>query len=71
MIKAKITKNIIRKTDNTLGLTPKQIIIGIAGGLIGAGEYFLLKSYIPTSTLMTIIFIPLTLYCLKKSKASE
>ena len=57
MIKAKITKNIIRKTDNTLGLTPKQILIGIVGTIIGACEYFLLKAYIPTSTLMTIIFI--------------
>ena len=57
MIKAKITKNIIRKTDNTLGLTPKQILIGIVGALIGIGEYYLLKSYISTSTLMTIVFV--------------
>ena len=57
MIKAKITKNIIRKTENSLGLTPKQIIIGLVGVLIGVGEYSLLKNVLTTSTVMTIVFI--------------
>lgn len=57
MIKAKITKNIIRKTQNSLGLTPKQIIIGIIGVMIGIGEYFMLKNVLSTSTVMTIVFM--------------
>lgn len=56
MIKAKITKNIIRKSSNSLGLSMKQIIIGISAAAMGIVLYFLLKNVLPMQTLMTIIF---------------
>ncbi len=64
MIKAKITKNIIRKTDNTLGLSFKQIAIGIAAAVTGVIEYIGLKPYIQTTNLMTLIFITLAVIIL-------
>jgi len=59
MIKAKITKNIMKKTNNSLGLTTKQIIIaGIACG-IGILMYLLLKNVLSFGVLSTLIFIVL------------
>lgn len=57
MIKAKITKNIIRKSSNSLGLSMKQIIIGISAAAMGIVLYFLLRNVLPMQTLMTIIFV--------------
>lgn len=57
MIKAKITKNIIKKTNNSLGLTPKQIIIAVIAFVIGLAMYFLLKDFMDFTTLSTLIFI--------------
>lgn len=59
MIKAKITKNIMKKTNNSLGLTKKQMIItGIACG-IGILMYLLLKDVMSFGVLSTLIFIVL------------
>lgn len=57
MIKAKITKNIIRKSSNSLGLSMKQIIVGISAAIMGIVLYFLLRNILPMQTLMTMIFI--------------
>ncbi len=57
MIKAKITKNIIRKSSNSLGLSMKQIVIGISAAAMGILLFFLLKNVLPMQILMTIIFI--------------
>lgn len=59
MIKAKITKNIIKKTNNSLGLTPKQIVITAIAFAIGILTYFLLKSFLSFTVLSTLIFIEL------------
>lgn len=56
MIKVKITKNIIRKSKNSLGLSAKQIVIALIGFLIGVLLYVSLKNVIPLSFLMWIIF---------------
>lgn len=59
MIKAKVTKNIMKKTNNSLGLTTRQIVImGIACG-IGILMYFLLKNILSFGVLSTLIFIVL------------
>lgn len=59
MIKAKVTKNIMKKTNNSLGLTTRQIVImGIACG-IGILMYFLLKNVLSFGVLSTLIFIVL------------
>lgn len=59
MIKAKITKNIMKKTNNSLGLTKKQMVItGIACG-IGMLMYFFLKDYMSFTLLSSLIFIEL------------
>lgn len=56
MIKAKVTKNIMKKTNNSLGLTTKQMVIaGIACG-IGILMYFLLKNTLSFTVLSTLIF---------------
>lgn len=57
MIKAKITKNIIRKSSNSLGLSMKQIIIGTVAAAIGVVLFFSLKNIMPLQVLMTLIFI--------------
>ena len=57
MIKAKITKNIIKKSSNSLGLNMKQIVIGLVAIAIGITLFFLLKNVLPMQVLMTIIFI--------------
>lgn len=57
MIKAKITKNIIRKSSNSLGLSMKQIVIGILAATMGIILFALLKNVLPMQILMTIIFI--------------
>ena len=54
MIKAKITKNIMKKTNNSLGLTPKQMIITGIALAIGILMYFLLKNYMSFTVLSTI-----------------
>ncbi len=59
MIKVKITKNIIRKTKNSLGITPKQILIGCTAALIGVILYFSLRNVMHTEVLMTLIFVVL------------
>lgn len=61
MIKAKITKNIIRKSKNSLGISPKQMIIGGAGACTGVLLFFLLRNKLPLTLLMTIIFIYLAI----------
>ena len=59
MIKAKITKNIMKKTNNSLGLTPKQMIITGIALAIGILMYFLLKNYMSFTVLSTLIFLEL------------
>ena len=59
MIKAKITKNIMKKTNNSLGLTTKQMIITGVALAIGLLMYFLLKNYMSFTVLSTLIFIEL------------
>ena len=59
MIKAKITKNIMKKTNNSLGLTPKQMIITGIALAIGIFMYFLLKNYMSFTVLTTLIFFEL------------
>ncbi len=59
MIKAKITKNIMKKTNNSLGLTPKQMIITGIALAIGMLMYFLLKNYMSFTVLSTLIFLEL------------
>lgn len=59
MIKAKITKNIMKKTNNSLGLTPKQMIITGIALAIGLLMYFLLKNYMSFTVLSTLIFLEL------------
>ncbi|MBO7475148.1 MAG: PrgI family protein [Ruminococcus sp.] len=61
MIKAKITKNIMQKTNNSLGLTPKQMITGGIAFAIGILMYVLLRKYMSFILLSTIIFIFLAL----------
>ncbi len=61
MIKAKITKNIMRKSKNSLGISPKQIIIGCVGALTGVLLFFLLRNKLPMTILMAIIFIYLAI----------
>lgn len=64
MIKAKVTKNIIRKTNNSLGLTPKQILIAAIAFIIGILMYFLLRKYMSFTLLSTLIFTELaTIIC--------
>ena len=59
MIKAKVTKNIMKKTNNSLGVTTKQMVIaGIACG-IGILMYFLLKNTLSFTVLSTLIFLVL------------
>lgn len=59
MIKAKVTKNIIKKTNNSLGLTPNQIIITLIAFVIGIIMYFLLRNYMNFTLLSTLIFCEL------------
>lgn len=59
MIKAEITKNIIRKSNNPLGIGLKQIIVCAVAFLIGIILYFVLRNTMNTETLMTIIFLVL------------
>ena len=59
MIKAKITKNIMKKTNNSLGLTPKQMIITGIALAIGIFMYFILKNYMSFTVLSTLIFFEL------------
>lgn len=59
MIKAKITKNIMKKTNNSLGLTPKQMIITGIALAIGIFMYFILKNYMSFTVLSTLIFLEL------------
>lgn len=64
MIKAKITKNIMRKTNNSLGITPKQIVITSIAFVIGVVMYFTLKNFMSFTTLSTLIFFELaTVIC--------
>lgn len=57
MIKAKITKNIMKKANNSLGLTTKQIVIACVAFAIGILMYLLLKNYMSFTILSTLIFI--------------
>ena len=59
MIKAKITKNIMKKTNNSLGLTTKQMIITGVALAIGLLMYFLLTNYMSFTVLSPLIFIEL------------
>ena len=61
MIKAKIQKNIIKKSNNSLGLNTKQFIaIGIAIA-VGIILYFALKKSLPFSVSSGIIFAAMML----------
>lgn len=61
MIKAKITKNIMRRSSNSLGLSTKQITITAIAFCIGIGMYFLLRNFMSLSVLSTLIFCELAL----------
>ena len=61
MIKAKITKNIMRKTNNSLGLTPKQMIVCGIAFVLAVLMYLLLKNHMGFMPLSTLIFIFLAL----------
>lgn len=56
MIKVRVTKNIIRKNEVAFGFTRSQIIVAVAGLLIGAAELKLLSG-LNTDLKMTIIFV--------------
>ncbi len=64
MIKAKITKNIIHKGPNILGMpvTISQIIIAAIGTAAAIGEFFLLSDKMDINSLMSIIFVTLMLF---------
>lgn len=57
MIKVKITKNIIRKSKSTLGLSMKQIIIAAIAAVIGVILYFAFRNTLNIEVLMTLVFI--------------
>ena len=57
MIKVNVTKNIIRKTKSTLGLSMKQIIIALIAVFLGIILYVSLRNTVSLSALMWIIFI--------------
>lgn len=59
MIKVKITKNIIRKSNNSLGIGIKEIITAVIAAGIGVVMYFTLKNIVSTGSLMMLIFIVL------------
>lgn len=59
MIKVKITKNIIRKTQNSLGLSMRQIVVAGCAVVLGIILYFSLQNVMPSDILMTLIFIVL------------
>ncbi len=59
MIKVKVTKNIIRRTNTTLGIGMKEIIVGVIAVVIGLLMYFTLNNVMSTGALMTLIFIVL------------
>lgn len=59
MIKAKMTKNIMKKNDNLFGLSKKQIIITVIAFAIGVGMYFLLRDFMSFKLLSTLIFCEL------------
>lgn len=59
MIKAKITKNIMRKSSNSFGLSTKQIVITVIAFAIGVCMYFLLRNFINFTLLSTLIFCEL------------
>ncbi len=61
MIKAEITKNIIHKSNNPLGISLKQIIVCVCAFATGIIMYLGLRKYINTEVLMTLIFIVLAL----------
>lgn len=56
MIKVKITKNIMKKSSVAFGLTPKQMLIGALGCIIGILEYAILKNVLSANILLTIVF---------------
>ena len=49
----------MKKTNNSLGLTPKQMIITGIALAIGILMYFLLKNYMSFTVLSTLIFLEL------------
>ena len=57
MIKVKVTKNIIRRTNNTLGIGTKEIIFAAIAIVLGVIMYFALKNIMSTGALMTLIFL--------------
>lgn len=59
MIKVKITKNIIRKTNNSLGIGVKEIITAVVAAVIGVFMYFALKNIMSVGNLMMLIFVVL------------
>jgi hypothetical protein len=56
MIKRKITKNIIQDNTFILGLTLKQVIMGIVGFAIGLVEIYFLWGKVSINLLMSIVF---------------
>lgn len=64
MIKVKITKNIIKRSNNTLGIGTKEIITTLIAAAVGVAMYFLLKNVMSMGALLTLIFVVLgTIIC--------
>lgn len=64
MIKVKITKNIIRRSNNAFGIGVKEIITTVIAAAIGTVMYFLLRNVMSTGALLMLIFVVLgTIIC--------
>lgn len=57
MIKVKVTKNIIRKGNNSLGLSTKQMVIAAIAAMLGVAMYFIFRNMMNLEVLFTLIFI--------------
>lgn len=64
MIKVKITKNIIRRSNNALGIGTKEIVTTVIAAAVGVTMYFLLRHAMSMGALLTLIFVVLgTIIC--------
>lgn len=64
MIKVKITKNIIKRSNNPLGIGIKEIVTTLIAAAAGVAMYFLLKNVMSMGALLTLIFVVLgTIIC--------
>lgn len=62
MIKVRVTKNIIRKSEVVFGLNISQVIVAAIGLVVGLIEGFLLDGHVSTDTKMTIIFFTMAVF---------